>query len=69
MEPMRDVRLLVSEELEARTVRPAPRCEVCDAKLPRGRRRTRCFDHSELVQSLIEIVDRRRRPGALRRVA
>lgn len=69
METMRDVRLLMAEELEARVRKPAERCEVCDVKLPRGRRRTRCFDHSELVQSLVEIVDRKRRPAARRRVA
>lgn len=35
------------------------RCEVCDVKLPRGLKRTRCFEHSELVQSLVRFVDRR----------
>jgi hypothetical protein len=69
VETMRDVRLLMAEELEAKVRKPAERCEVCDVKLPRGRRRTRCFDHSELVQSLIKLVGREVDAAPVRRAA
>lgn len=56
-------------ELAARLRPVVDRCEVCDVKLPRGLKRTRCFEHSELVQSLIKLVGREVDAAPVRRAA
>ncbi|MCO5169815.1 MAG: hypothetical protein M9894_26045 [Planctomycetes bacterium] len=52
---VRDVRLEKVKELEdaARAAGPAPRCCVCDRRLPRGVDRSHCLEHSEYAQRLI----------------
>jgi hypothetical protein len=58
----RDARLVVAKK-NGWKVRPAAdRCDACAGGL-------RCFDHAEIVQSLIRIVDKKLRPEPLRRVA
>lgn len=55
---MRDVRLTTASDLEAKA--PAPRCQVCDLRLPKGLNRRYCLEHSEYAQELMQRERRRR---------
>jgi hypothetical protein len=70
MSPMRDVRLAKAEEQADLGRDPAPpRCEVCDCRLPRGARRTRCIDHSDYARRLMRVESARRARLTRRRAA
>lgn len=56
---MRDMRLLLAQEIEDQILRDGDRhhCETCDRPLPRGLQRRFCLEHSAYAQQVAREVE------------